>query len=279
MNTSDDAGGRRKQPSRLAGTVTSMLRTCGFVLFPRACAGCDMPDEMLCQACRDDFSMTVTRALPGTVMGRCYAAGLYRDAVRSAILAWKDHGDREVSRALGDTLAQLAMRTVVPYLREGGEVCRSKPIRVVPVPSSPKSLNRRGRLQTLHLARAVVARLNDAGIPAVVDHCMRVHGGAVKSVQTRGVRDRSGRVRGLIRLRHPASLQDARVILVDDIVTSASTLRQCVRVLARADAYPLTALLLASTMNGRETARVELAGPISACMGHRHLIPARRATA
>ena len=39
--------------------MNSMARACSMVvnlLFPRGCAGCDKPDEVLCEACRELFS-------------------------------------------------------------------------------------------------------------------------------------------------------------------------------------------------------------------------------
>ncbi|MEE8725421.1 MAG: phosphoribosyltransferase family protein [Bifidobacterium crudilactis] len=279
MNMTDGEYRCSKRLSLMVHTSKSLLHACGLVLFPRGCAGCEAPDEILCAACRGDFSMIVGRTLPGTLMGRCYAAGIYRNAVRAAMLSWKDHGDREVSRALGDQLARLATRTVIPYLHEHPELRRNAPIHVLPVPSSRKSLNNRGRLQTLQLAGAVATRLNDAGIPALVDHCMRVRGDVRKSVQTGGLRDRASRASGLIHLRHRESLRDVQVIVVDDIVTTASTLRQCMRVLADAGARPLTALLLASTLDGREPACFAACDRASTGMDHRHLIPTRGAPA
>ena len=50
--------------------MNSMARACSMVvnlLFPRGCAGCDKPDEVLCEACRALFSQPTAQSLDGTV--------------------------------------------------------------------------------------------------------------------------------------------------------------------------------------------------------------------
>lgn len=63
------------------------------LLFPRGCAGCDKPDEVLCEACRALFSQPTAQSFDGVAMQRWFACGWYRGTVRRAVLAWKDHGD------------------------------------------------------------------------------------------------------------------------------------------------------------------------------------------
>ena len=85
--------------------MNSMARACSMVvnlLFPRGCAGCDKPDEVLCEACRALFSQPTAQSFDGVAMQRWFACGWYRGTVRRAVLAWKDHGDEECDRAFAD---------------------------------------------------------------------------------------------------------------------------------------------------------------------------------
>ena len=45
------------------------------LLFPRGCAGCDKPDEVLCEACRALFSQPTAQSFDGVAMQRWFACG------------------------------------------------------------------------------------------------------------------------------------------------------------------------------------------------------------
>ena len=56
--------------------MNSMARACSMVvnlLFPRGCAGCDKPDEVLCEACRALFSQPTAQSFDGVAMQRWFA--------------------------------------------------------------------------------------------------------------------------------------------------------------------------------------------------------------
>lgn len=223
------------------------LRAFGFLLFPRGCAGCDMPDQLLCPSCLSGLSDVVARPMPRTAMAFCFASALYRGSTRAAILAWKDHGDLELGRVFGASMALLARRVVIPALRRRADV-KTIRIAVVPVPSSRHSLRHRGRLHTLDLAGAVVRQLRSSGLDASLVNGLDIRGNAGKSVQVAGSRGRANRINGLVHVRSRLRLQAySSVILVDDIITTASTLRECMRALSDEGLCTLTALLIAST--------------------------------
>ena len=78
-----------------ARMLTEVVGSLRDVLLPRGCAGCDMPDAVLCDDCRASGGGFMSFAMPGTVSGRAIACGAYRGPLRRAILRWKDHGDEE----------------------------------------------------------------------------------------------------------------------------------------------------------------------------------------
>ena len=67
--------------ARMLTEVAGSLRD---VLLPRGCAGCDMPDAVLCDDCRASGGGFMSFAMPGTVSGRAIACGailvFYKDA-------------------------------------------------------------------------------------------------------------------------------------------------------------------------------------------------------
>lgn len=220
------------------------------LLFPRGCAGCDKPDDVLCDVCRALFDCRVSQPLERTWMGRWFACGWYRGAARQAILSWKDHGDEECDRPFADALCSLAEYTGVV-----GGLGKDMPcdrVLIVPAPSSRASMRQRGRRHMMPLSQCLASYLRDrTGIH--VHACAALESKVVtgKSVETKGTAQRSQRLKGRITVRSGISLRGAAVILVDDIVTSGTTMRRCVDALVSQGALVLTVLALAYTPAGR----------------------------
>lgn len=216
------------------------------LLLPRGCAGCDRPDHVLCDDCRAAFQGCEPRELPGCAMGGAMACAAYQGTARHAILGWKDHGDEELDGVFGTLLADLAQRSGLM------DWCRSlpaadKPVWVVPLPSSVRSMRRRGRWHTLPLAKAVAARMNERGIEAVVVPALRSTATGGRSVEQGNAADRGRRIGGHIVLDENYEISGRVVVLVDDIITTGATMRQCAAVASGAGARVSTLLALAQT--------------------------------
>lgn len=201
------------------------------VLLPRGCAGCDKPDEVLCGDCQDLFAHSLAHALPGSVLGQSFAAAHYAGAARHAILAWKDHDDVELDRPFADVAAALAERCGLGQW--------SRPLVVVPAPSSRASMRRRGRRHIAPLSHAVAETLGAEERPCLTSSAAR------KSVQTSSARQRASRAEGSLTVIPGTSLAGMDVVIVDDIITTGSTMRQCAAALREAGARVVTGLALA----------------------------------
>ena len=189
------------------------------LMFPRGCAGCDCPDAVLCVECRKLFHQHVERSLPGVVMDRWFACGWYRGSVRRAILSWKDHGDEECDGPLCEMLHDLARSCgLIDLLR--GRVPYDGPILI---------------------------------IPAKACNALESRGVTRRSVQMQGVVQRSRRLKGHVAVRSGIDVRGVPVVLIDDIITSGTTMRRCVEVLQQAGATVVTVLALAYTPPGGST--------------------------
>ncbi len=101
------------------------------------------------------------------------------------------------------------------------------------------------------LSRRVAKHLCQAGIPAVsavVVNAVNVRG---RSVQTSSAFDRATRVDGRFVIRHNAAVKGRDVLVIDDIITTGATMRQCITVLQNAGATVVTYLALAHTPSPR----------------------------
>ncbi|MCH9276972.1 ComF family protein [Bifidobacterium amazonense] len=206
------------------------------LLLPRGCAGCDRPDDVLCDECRSLLRRDLARPMPGSVCGKAYGCGIYEGAVRRAILSWKDHGDAECDAVFASLLADLAWRCGV--VRAGERVA------LVPAPSSPSSMQRRGRWHMRDLTIRTARLLADRGVDATCLPVLRSARLSTKSVQTANAAERAERIRDGIIVTDAVACRRRELIVIDDIMTTGSTLRRCVAELGGAGGVTRAALTL-----------------------------------
>jgi predicted amidophosphoribosyltransferase len=172
-------------------------------LFPAACAGCRTPGAALCAACRPAPS-AVRRAHAGSLT--VYAAGPYAGGLRRAILAFK-RGRRDCGAALGALFGErLAAR--VP----AGSV-------LVPVPTVAARRRERAFDQSVVLANALGLA---SGAPVLA--VLRQIAGDAQRGRSRAARLRA---RGRFACTAPSLVAGTRIVLVDDVMTTGATLRDC----------------------------------------------------
>lgn len=199
----------------IAGPV---CEACGAPLLDAAGPG----GAPVCDGCR--------HAPPAWQTGR--AVALYGGAVRRAILALK-HGDRlDVARA------------AAPWLLRAGRDLLAGADLVAPVPLHWRRLVHRRFNQSAELARALCrsAGRSEALAP---DLLRRVR--ATPSQEGRSRAGRIANVEGAFALarRWRGRVANARVLLVDDVMTTGATLSACAETLRDAGAEGIDVLVLA----------------------------------
>jgi ComF family protein len=121
---------------------------------------------------------------------------------------------------------------------------------VVPVPQHHTRLRERGYNQAELIARPLARRL---GLPYQAFLLVRTKPRPEKLRLT--VRERWRTVRGAYDIREGARVDNLRVLLVDDVLTTGATLDACSRALRHAGAAKVTALTVA-----RAVLRADIAG-------------------
>jgi ComF family protein len=208
---------------------------CGEGLSAQAglCAACwselVIPGEPSCALCQRPFGDSLSGAAgDGAICAPCLAvpprhdgiaAGtLYNDVSRRLVLAFK-HGGRI---ALGPMMARL-MAARLPFVELDWLV--------VPVPLHRWRLWRRGFNQAAVLASAIARQ---RGAKLSVDALVRSRQTPVLGGLGAKARALSGAIAANPRRR--AALRGAKVVLVDDVLTSGATSKACVSALKRAGA-------------------------------------------
>lgn len=194
------------------------------VVFPVDCAGCGAPDRALCAECRCALGgpLSSQRLSDGT---RVVSALRYEGSVRRCILEFKENSRTDISRYLASPLLSAITEAALP--ESSVELC------LIP------ATRRARRVRGYHPTRLLLAkcRLRDAPVLAFANST---------SDQKRLSRSaREDNVRGSLIAR--GSLAGRRFIIVDDILTTGSTVREAARALRDAGAMVASAATLAFT--------------------------------
>jgi len=242
-----------------------LLAELARLVVPVACAGCGLLDVRLCHPCAKWLRGSVKRVehqvprlnrLLGTPPLPVWALADYAGAVGAQVAAWKDGGREDLTEAFADAL--------VAAFRPVATTQALAIAAVIPMPSTAQSQRLRGRAHLDPIARAVAKSLNThtsppLALPANANSaaCRAVwllrkpgRGGQVGN-------SASGRGGARITVRRQAMRRlptGARVLLLDDVVTTGATLAAAADALTQAGYHPVGALVLAATPAPRSVA-------------------------
>ena len=231
--------------------LSNPLRGLVSLFYPSFCATCSAAveqGETLCGSCLEKaprisppFCAKCSQPFPGAITdsftcANCEDRALHFDA---AVAAYRSRGvvrkvmhDFKYSRQVH--LRQLLGNWVAEALLDPRLAGRRFDL-VVPVPLHPARKRERGfnqaELLALELCRASSLKLG-----SVLQR--------IRYTTTQTQFDRSERMenlKGAFRLRHGCNVQDLRMLLVDDVLTTGSTLSECASVLKKAGALSVHA--------------------------------------
>jgi predicted amidophosphoribosyltransferase len=193
----------------------------------RNCSGCSAPGTVLCSECESALKPApeVHEYLIHSGLHWLPTAysGAYRGALRRVLYTYKDHHIPELAFYLSPLLA-----AAISEVRE--HIGAGPLLRVVPIPSRTSAIRRRGfdpvhellrSMGTHQLGGVLAPWLQDVrgkGASKRLDRTSRLHASTAAFTVTRNL------VRG------------AEVIIVDDIITTGSTVSEAARTLEKAGA-------------------------------------------
>jgi ComF family protein len=214
-------------------------------LFRPACAVCSLAPGPVCTECEADFFPAGQRRcgvcairLHGDddVCGRCLASppgfqratalADYAPPVDAMVMALKFRARLELASVFGGLLAQ--------------RIAAAADSLVIPVPLAFERMSERGFNQSLQIARAVC---RGSGARLAADAVRRIRHAPPQ--QTLALGERRRNVRGAFAMAGDVRGRD--VLVVDDVMTSGSTMDEIARLLVSAGAAHVHALVVART--------------------------------
>ena len=190
------------------------------LVLPRGCLGCRAPGGPLCVRCRPAGAPLAVSGvgLPVT------AAAPYVDALRTAVLAYKERGRRDLAPLLGGLLGD-----AVQSVRAGRAPPQGQLV-LVPVPSSRAARAARGGD---HLRRLAARAGSSSGLRVAPDALELTR--VPRESAGLGIAERSANLDHAMRAGPP---RGRAALVVDDVVTTGATLREAARAL-RAAGWPV----------------------------------------
>jgi ComF family protein len=159
---------------------------------------------------------------------RLRAAGLYEGTLLDLVVRLKYREEERLASLLGDRMAEVVRDSEPPFDL------------ILPVPLHISRLRERGYNQAALLARRIGKNLE-----APVDLFLLRKDRATPAQATLHVDERRKNLRGAFRVEEASKIVGRSILLVDDVATTGTTLNEAARVLKRAGAARVEAVVAA----------------------------------
>ncbi|MGB8359747.1 MAG: ComF family protein [Bacteroidales bacterium] len=217
------------------------------LFFPRLCIACSVHlvrgEKVLCTECllsmaRTDFHLRRDNALEQAFWGRCLveraaAFSVYNrgSRIRKLIHALKYSGRKDIGKMLGELYGNI--------LSESGFMLDIDII--VPVPLHPARQRKRGYNQSEYIAYGLAEATK-----------VTVKNNIIRRIEQTGTQTKRGRyerwenVKGLFFVPEPQEVSGKHILVVDDVITTGSTMEACVNALHEAGEVKVSIVALAA---------------------------------
>ena len=215
-----------------------MMKNKSSLLFPNRCVLCReilSTDDFLCPACREETETyeKITKHSAGENIADAVHCFVYRGKIRQAILRYKFRHAKSYHLYFG---AEMAKRL------QAEDVLDWKPDVITYVPIGPWRMWQRGYNQSELLAGEISKVI---GVP--VEKLLKKRW-FVKRQSTLSKVERKTKIKGKFQGFSREKMAGKRILLVDDVFTTGSTVCECARILKIFGALEVYCITLAKTM-------------------------------
>ena len=226
--------------------IKTWFRDFSHLFFPFNCLGCDVAlsekEETLCFNCMHDLPLTHYWRYDDNTVAAMFYGKLPFDRACSFLYFTKGgrvqqmmHHLKYASRPeVGELLGKLFGIELLDSNYQDIDL-------IIPVPIHPKRLKTRGYNQCDHIGMGISKSLHK---PCCTESVVRTV--ANESQTRKGRFDRWKNVSELFKVLKPENLQGKHILLVDDVVTTGSTLESCAKVLLKVQGVRISIATIAS---------------------------------
>jgi len=198
------------------------------LLFPEICEACGITlvsgEQLICTDCRynlpfTNFHFKTDNMVAQQFWGKIHVEAAYAmcyfskgGKMQHLMHQFKYKGKSKIGNLLGNIAA--------------GQLLESSSYRnldaIIPVPLHKKRLRKRGYNQSAHFAYGIAEKMN---IPVIEDNLVRVRATETQTHRSRFLRFEN--MQEVFTILDPDALKNKYVLLVDDVITTGSTLESC----------------------------------------------------
>ena len=204
------------------------------LIYPPKCVFCGkvIDKSDICSECEKTLPYTKGDSVYQKFLfvDKCISPLYYKDYVRRAVLRFKFSGCSCYSRRLGAIMSECA---------ENNLDCGSIDM-ISCIPLSKKRLHDRGDNQAELLAREISKAVDVKFVPTL----KKIKNNTVQST-IKDAKLRAKNVVGVYTVTDPETVKGKYILLVDDVVTTGSTVSECARMLKKAGAKAVYCITLA----------------------------------
>lgn len=206
---------------------------------PYECLGCGAEGPLLCRSCTELLpelpphcylcrklspdSLTCTSCRPTSHLKRVQAATTYEGIAKDMV--WR------LKFGAAQSLAKVMASAMIPLLPDA-------PVYIVPVPTATSRIRQRGYDQATLLAKEL-SRQTGLSLACLLARSGQAHQVGANRQQ------RLKQLAGAFRVTKSKLVQEAHIILIDDVVTTGATLEAAASVLRQAGAVRIEAIVFA----------------------------------
>jgi len=235
--------------------VGAFIKTLGDLCFPPACLSCGVKliglKLLFCPACREEIKLIQSplcsccgKPFPFSAGGdhicgiclkkkwrfnKARSIFQYNDTIAPIVHSFKYAGSTTAIRTFA------ALKDELPHLNDFTDVDH-----IIPVPLHAKRLKERGFNQALLLGKAFFPKHKNKISPYILER----HRWTIPQTGLSGI-ERRKNLKDAFQVRYPEKIKRKKVVLVDDIYTTGTTVNECARTLKRSGAKEVLVLTLA----------------------------------